>query len=568
MEHVSEMSRTEIPLDATTTVASPLAPDSENSPQESDASVLESSGVSKEGSAPKLQQITNIEEFKPQSETKTYVYSMKELMKISKVVSQSAQSGATANLPKKSFWRLTSRHPDIRQVESAGGNGNGHKNDGNSRGQDSGNEKKGHRNRNSRNGRRGSKFSKGEKPFVEEKDIKVNNDELLALEEEIKPTGNSITDFENWRAKMKELERKKKGIASKNSTGSQERPPLTNNSSSISDFFNLKRESSSNFEELEPQGTSSENMKGSHSRFSSFFNSTPPPGLSGAQSTVAKPPTPKEEDARPAAGSRILSFFDKMDSQKHAASSVEPNIQMAEQISQTKAAPVHEQTNSHFFQGLLNRGKASPGNTERNNSNREASGPSALISPNTIPTSKVAEQPKEQAARSPAGPPGLSKLPPNKHVMSSQPQPGFLTGMPPNVYSSNSQPMGAPPSGFQHFQMPLPGVAVPQQFFANPRQTGDFTGSQQKDDNSSRPSNMQIPYMPNPRGIPPPGIPPMHMMPPGISQDMPLPMNGMMPPPSFYLSQGPSFGQFNNPPMPQNGMVGQPQSQNLPPRKG
>ncbi|CUS21360.1 LAQU0S03e00782g1_1 [Lachancea quebecensis] len=568
MDSGSEMSRTEIPLDAADSAASPLGSISGNSSQESEATVPENSGVSKEGSAPKLQQITNIEEFKPQSETKKYVYSMKELMKISKMVSESAKSGATANLPKKSFWRLTSRHPEIRQVESTGGNGNGHKNDGSSRGQDSGSEKKGHRARNSRNGRRGSKFSKGEKPFVEEKDIKVNNDELLALEEEIKPTGNSITDFENWRAKMKELERKKKGIASKSSTGGQDRPPLTNNSSSISDFFNLKKESSSTFEELEPQGTPSENMKGSHSRFSSFFNSTPSPGLSGAQSTVAKPPTPREEDARPAAGSRILSFFDKMDSQKYAATSVEPSVQAAEQVPQAKAAPVHEQTNNHFFQGLLNKGKASPGNTERNTINRETNGPSVVMTSNTIPTSKVTEKPKEQTARSPAGPPGLSKLPPSKHVMSSQPQPGFLAGMPPNVYSSNSQPMGAPPSGFQHFQMPLPGVAVPQQFFASQRQTGDFAGSQQKDDNSSRPPNMQIPYMPNPRGIPPPGIPPMHMMPPGISQDIPLPMNGMMPPPGFYPSQGPSFGQFSNMPMPQNGMVGQPQSQNLPPRKG
>ncbi|SCV02160.1 LANO_0F15610g1_1 [Lachancea nothofagi CBS 11611] len=509
--------------------------------------------------------MSNIEQYKPASTFKTHLYTMNELLEISKSVNGASPLSVGVNLPKKSFWRLTSRHPDIRQSESTATNGSGNKSNSSFKSQDFNGEKKNQRTKNTKSTRRGSKFAKGDKQYVEEKDIKVNNDELLALEEEIKPTGNSITDFENWRSKMKELERKKKGQTSNGHTEGAERPSLHNNGSSLSDFFNLKRESSSTFEELEPQDTS-ETSKGSYSRFSSFFNSGSAPDINEA--ALAQPPTPKEAETRPAAGSRILSFFDNMESRKTAP---EQAPQQNTPVQHVQVPPVQEQTNSHFFQDLLNKGKLPSAShvSERRVASDNSAAANSPVLQTAAPNSTIGtDQLKARESQTNRGPPGLSKIPNTKPVMSPTAQPGFPMGVPMNLYHQNAQPMSRPPAGYQHFQMPPPGVAMPQPYFGNQRQAGDFSATEQKEESGSRPPNVQLPFIPGPHNMPPPGFPPMHGMPPGISQDMPITMNNMIPfPPGFFPPHGPSLPQFGNQPIPPAALNGQPQRQGMPPRK-
>ncbi|SCU86037.1 LAME_0D04236g1_1 [Lachancea meyersii CBS 8951] len=506
------------------------------------------------------EKIPNIEDFRPLCTSKSHVYTMHELMEIAKSVSGTSQATLSVHIPKKSFWRLTNRHPDLRQSELNNNTGNGHKNNSGFRLQDFNGDKKNHRTKNARNAKRGGKFAKGDKPYVEEKDVQVNNDELLALEEEIKPTGNSITDFENWRKKMKELERQKKGQSTNNSSDNIERPSLANNGSSISDFFNLNRQSSSNFEELEPQD-SLESSKGSHSRFSSFFNAAGPAGTKNESfSTLAQPPTPKDSESRPAAGSRILSFFDNMESRKTAAEQTPQ--QSTASIPSVSPPPVQEQTNSHFFQGLLNRGKvsSSPKSEDRQFS---ASDSAVAGAPATIPYSPSGnDQSRTQEPQRSRAPPGLSKIPGNNPMIPPQGPPGYPMGIPMNMFGQNAQPMSQPPAAFQQFHMPPPGVAMHQPFFNNQRQTGE------RDEKNIRTLKMQLPFIPGPPNMPPPGFPSMHGMPPGISQDMPMPMNNMMPPPpGFFTSQGPSIPQHGNQKMHQHAPNGQEQQQGMRPRE-
>ncbi|SCU86814.1 LAFA_0E03202g1_1 [Lachancea sp. 'fantastica'] len=482
-----------------------------------------------------------IEQFKPLNGTKAHVYTMHELLEIGNSVPDLSHVLPNLHIPKKSFWRLTNRHPDIRQSEMGASTGNGHKNGSNFRVQEFGAEKKNHRTKNTRNAKRGSKFAKGDKPYLEEKDVQVNNDDLLALEEKIKPTGNSITDFENWRKKMKELEGQKKGHSANGSSDAIERPTLSNNGSSISDFFNLNRQSSSNFEELEPEQESLESAKtSSHSRFSSFFNTGPAASKNESSSMLAQPPTPKETEAKSGAGSRILSFFDNMEATKGAAEKQpQPN---AASIPSAPTPPVQEQTNSHFFQGLLNRGKVSP--SPKPDDRRASNDNIASKARAPLPYSPSGgEQPKAQDHQRARAPPGLSTMPGNGPIVSPQGPSGYPMGMSMNMYSQ-TPPMAQPPAGFQQFQMPPPGVGMPQPFFNNQGQTGE------KDNKAIRPPNMQLPFIPGPHNIPPPGFAPMHGMPrPNMPQDMPLSVNNMMPPPPGFFGQGASIPPYGNPQM-------------------
>ena len=98
------------------------------------------------------------------------------------------------------------------------------------------------------NTRKGNKFNS-----KNEHDNEINaNKELLALEKQLEPTGNSMADFEAWKTKMKELEQKNKGISSggsgssgidkdQTSQSSTLKPIFTTTSSSISEFLKLSK---------------------------------------------------------------------------------------------------------------------------------------------------------------------------------------------------------------------------------------------------------------------------------------------------------------------------------------
>ncbi|CEP63157.1 Eap1p LALA0_S07e03686g [Lachancea lanzarotensis] len=500
-----------------------------------------------------------IEEFKPLNSTKSHLYTMQELVEIGKSLSDQSQVSLSVHIPKKSFWRLTNRHPDRRQSEVGASMGNGHKNGSTFRMPESNAEKKNHRAKNTRNAKRGSKFAKGDKPYLEEKDVQVNNDDLLALEEKIKPTGNSITDFENWRKKMKELEGQKRGPSTNSSSDAIERPTLSNNGSSISDFFNLNRQSSSNFEELEPDQETLESAKtSSHSRFSSFFNTGTAASKNESSSTLAQPPTPKEAEAKSNAGSRILSFFDNMETEKGAAEQLPQH--KTSSTSSVSSPPVQEQTNNHFFQGLLNRGKASP--SPKADDARASNDSVATKARATVPYSTPGgEQSKVQEHQRARAPPGLSSIPGNAPVAPNQGPSGYHMGMSMNTYSQNP-PMAQPPTGFQQFQMPPPGVGVPQPFFTNQGQASE------KGNKVFRPPNMQLPFIPGPHNMPPPGFGPMHgMPPPNMSQEMPLPINNMMAPPPGFFNQGGPIPPYGNPQIAPHALNGNVQQQGMRPRE-
>lgn len=520
-------------------------------------------------------------DYKPNETEKQYVYSVNELLDLSRSVPQTLTDEITSKLPKKNFWRLTNRYPDQNNNKSHTYKST----DGNF-------DRKNHRNRGNRNNgnRRNSKFSKGDKQYVEEKDVEVNNDDLLALEEEIHPTGNSISDFENWRAKMKELERRKKGLPPLDSTDAPiERPGLGKNTSSISDFFNLKKEDSSLFEELEPADRRSDTPKGSSSRFSSFFHSASSSSNSIVQEkVVAQPPTPKQDDARPAAGSRILSFFSNEKSETDGSNNSTPQprmvknitpmgnqsnttIQESPAIAQVPAAPVQIQSNDNFFQNLLSKGKPDEGvpqlkeqqspeqemkQLEGNRQFRRTKSDVSVPSPSTQSQS----QPRQNGSR------GVSRPQQNQQqqLPLTQQQGRFAMGsqmpVPPHMIPPMGQGIPMPPPGFTGFQGPpppgIPGQRV-QQFFGNQQpQQGKQTRNDQplSHGNVSRErqrQQRQVPpqFMPAPGGMPPPGFPLMQP-PPGFSPNMPVVPNGMAPPQGFFPPQPPvSFLQFGHPQM-------------------
>lgn len=284
-------------------------------------------------------------DYKPKlSVNKKYVYSINELISISRQLPAGYAEGIVAYLPKKKFWRLNHRQPEhAGQSKSMGRRGSNKGLNGSGSGKglsgDENNvfEKKGHKGKYARtsNGKKSNKFGKHDRgAYLEEKDVAVNNDDLQALEEEFEPTGNSMADFESWKAKMKEMERKKKGLPPIDQSTSS-KPSLTKTSSSISDFLGLNRVNSDGvannmeFQDIYKKAADDNNTiykeaqiesaKGSYSRFSSFFaQSSSSSSLPTEKNTnVESEPlnvqntesAPNSQNPQVPGGSRLLSFF-------------------------------------------------------------------------------------------------------------------------------------------------------------------------------------------------------------------------------------------------------------------
>ncbi|CAR29159.1 hypothetical protein ZYGR_0Z00800 [Zygosaccharomyces rouxii] len=284
---------------------------------------------------------------------KQNVYSINELISISKQLPEGLVEEIVFTLPKKKFWRLNHKQPDhANQGKPMGHRGsnkglNGSSNGKGFSGEDTNSlfEKKGNKGKYSRmaNGKKNGKFVKHERSgFMEEKDINVNHDDLQALEEEFEPTGNSMADFESWKAKMKEMERRKKGLPPAESSGNS-KPSLSATSSSISDFLGLNKiQNDTATNPAQPESIETEKSlddeinnlnkdlhsdsgKGSYSRFSSFFtqsssssslptmrNSHDPENLANknSHSNIGES-TPNSRNPSVPGGSKLLSFFNK-----------------------------------------------------------------------------------------------------------------------------------------------------------------------------------------------------------------------------------------------------------------
>ncbi|GAV55449.1 hypothetical protein ZYGR_0AV00800 [Zygosaccharomyces rouxii] len=290
----------------------------------------------------------------PMTLNKQNIYSINELILISKQLPEGHVEEIVFTLPKRKFWRLNHKQPEHgNQGKTMGHRGsnkglNGSVSGKGFSGDDTNSlfEKKGNKGKYSRmtNGKRNGKFIKHERNgFMEEKDVTVNHDDLQALEEEFEPTGNSMADFESWKAKMKEMERRKKGLPAIEPSVSS-KPSLSTTSSSISDFLGLNKiqnDTATNQPQLESieseKGNSddengnlnkeshSDSAKGSYSRFSSFFtqssSSSSLPTLGNTQESenpanknsqnTLDDSTPNSRNPSVPGGSKLLSFFNK-----------------------------------------------------------------------------------------------------------------------------------------------------------------------------------------------------------------------------------------------------------------
>lgn len=516
----------------------------------------------RDNNAPQLPPYTA--DYKPKDcINKKHVYSINELLSISKQIPEGASEEIVNSLPKKKFWRLNRRYSDHGNHTKGLGHRNGRGFNAGVNSRPTSNEEGVFERRNSKSKgtrpKRGNKHGKNDKNgfLLEEKDIAVNNEDLLALEGEFEPTGNSMADFETWKAKMKEMELKKKGLIGNDVVRTDPVPEVSITSSSISDFLKLntkKAESTADISNspkdvnprsdkvgIEKREGQTESSAGASSRFSSFFNNS--------ASSVSLPPKPtevskeqtvnnnSESTSSVSSGSRLMSFFNK-DQERREQTPVYPNnsneqpkfmppppglarqdeakgqhtlpAQFAMPPMQG-ARPQQSQTNNAFFQGLLNKGKLSD---------------SPVSTPPGIPVPNNAPPLLNQAQRLGQGPPRNVGVPP-----------GFCIGMPP--------PGFGPPMQGGSIQGPnrLPMMTNV------PKESGSSESSVKKKgpQQQSLPQR-QMPMQPGmypqfvPGMAPPPGFPLMQGMPQGFNPNMFPPSNGMMP------SNGQQF--FPQPPLP------------------
>lgn len=513
-------------------------------------------------------------DYKPEvSSKKRHLYSINELLAFSRELPAATSEEVINSLPKKKFWRLNRRFSD----HQAHGKNVGHKNAkniGSNRpvsNDDMPFERRNNKNKGARatHPKRGSRFSKNE-DLMEEKDIAVNNDDLLALEEEFEPTGNSMADFEMWKAKMREMERKKKGLPANDTNELQEPiPAVSTTSSSISDFLKLSNKitepdaarsqsipdlkASTDKESMQKHDTPTEPVVGTSSRFSSFFtnstSSVSSPYLKPAEPELASNSTHKnpEVTSSKTSGSRLMSFFNKEQNvggeapvfvnspkeqpkfmpppgfppQNKAKEQQEmpPTMPPMQQIPQQIPQQIQQQqplTNNAFFQGLLNKGKVG-------GSTLPAGPPPGVAMPSNGPhISQQGQRHRQTAQQAGVGvPPGFN--------MGMHP-PGFVSpmqggpvqvpnGMPmanSTKNSNNGNQSNKPQQPLQQRQPPLQPGMLPQQF------------------------------------VPPPGFPSMQSIPPNFNPNMYIPSNGMMPPngQQFFPPVPPPNGVMNFPPFP------------------
>lgn len=412
--------------------------------------------------------------YKPDNSGKQHIYSIDELLGLSKSIPEKLIIAVSSELPKKSFWRLSSK-------TSESGIGNHHRHNQRMHNNES-YERKHQRGRNNK----GNSNRRNSKKYIEEKDVEVNNDELLKLEEQMLPTGNSIADFENWRAKMKELERKRKGLPQLESSEIEKSEPLAS-ANSLSDFFNLKKEDNKTFEELESLENLSATQKCSSSRFSSFFNNSSNAAPDKISNDIHL--TSQKTETVPTPGSRLMSLFNK-ETVNEQHSEIRTAV-LNEKIKDTTDSPVISDNSSQFLEGLLNKNKSKHITTQ--NSQNDP------VSHNNLPTTDSLMG---------NAPPGLSK-------QFSQVPPHFHMTMP----SMNPQ-VNIPHGNFPNFHMPPPGMFnIPQ----NKNQQND--------------KNLQRQFLP-----PLPGFNHIQGHPIGFTPNMPMPPNGIMPSPhqGFHASHPPA----------------------------
>lgn len=474
----------------------------------------------------------------PISLNKQNIYSINELISISKQLPEGHVEETVFTLPKKKFWRLNHKQPDHgnqgktagQRASNKGLNGSGSIKGFPGEDTNSLFEKKGNKGKYSKmaNGKKNGKFVKHERNgFMEEKDVTVNHDDLQALEEEFEPTGNSMADFESWKAKMKEMERRKKGLPSSEPSGSS-KPSLSTTSSSISDFLGLNKSSrdpatnQSQLESIESEKRSpgdenstlnkeshSDSSKGSYSRFSSFFtqssssSSLPAMGNTNesenatnrnTQATVGES-TPDSRNPSVPGGSKLLSFFNKEASTpKTSRNQASLNTQDVRQnpVNSSVVSPsqLHGQVSPQAPIHLLDQRLQQDPHQQRQQQGviPPPSLPSSSIAPNQLQTNNAFFQNllskgdlQNQKRNQPPGPPpgvmlpsgGQSNIPLGQQPPGIPPQGGQL---PTGMSMSAPFPMGIPPGPGAFPPGPPPGGQAGVPLGVQPPGTGHPAG--------------------------------------------------------------------------------------------
>lgn len=547
------------------------------------------------------------------SVNKKYVYSINEMVSISRQLPAGYADGIVAYLPKRKFWRLSHKQPDHgsqgKSVSHRGSNKglNGSANGKNLSGDDNnGFEKKGNKGKYARtpNGKKAGKFGKHDRgSYMEEKDISVNNDDLQALEEEFQPTGNSMADFESWKAKMKEMERRKKGLPPLDQTASS-KPSLTKTSSSISDFLGLNRVNNDSVTngvtELQETYKKSadddnafykegkvESAKGSYSRFSSFFaqsSSSSSLPIEKSPNTESEPlakqnhgtanaSAPNPQNSHVPGGSRLLSFFKNeantpresqsqhsLNNQEMRQSPTDPPIASSHSplgSRTTRGFHVSHDSNGSHRQHDLPQQEQHP-ISQPSLPSHQMRAPDQLQTNNAFFQGLLNKGELHNNDRNPPGPPPGVMLPPagqRRFPMGQQPSPP-QGGHSISMGMSRAFPMGMPP-GAGGFPAPQPPAGIQPNGAPT---VGQSRGSRSMNKNSNNASRRNTPSA-NSNGAPTEGTGPHRSQPPPPSFQpgmVPPPFIPNMAPPGFPMMP-PNFNPMYMPP--QGGLMPPPAGQ-------
>lgn len=542
----------------------------------------------------------DITEFKPVNTSKEHVYSINELLELSKEIPKHTIESISSMLPKKKFWRLYQKHSEPRSGnnKTRGTDNSFDKKNAKGKGQKLSNTKK-----------FGNKFGRNDRSgYVEENDINTNNDDLIALEEEIGSAPNSMMDFEAWKAKMKEMERKKKGLGgsvdSINPTGgdipSRSSSALNHNhiseagTNSISEFLNISSSKivSNPENELSLQGDDTEiqmnnspdvaveneistressttdltqideNRKGGSSRFSSFFSTTSKsktkdvgPITESHPNVTTADSSPVKQQGSSTGGSRLMSFFDNKE--KNVSSNLQlnssnssPKLSMLSSKKEENAnqgnmrmEPLNSSMHPHIDNHNITRQGQNMPPINRQDSDRQHTAPTQIMPGMVFPPNPQNNSAFFQDL--------LSKGKTNDHIRSSMPPPGLMHpgsgNNSSNMGNQRMMPMGMPPPGYPMGMPPpnmMPGPGM-HGFPLNNRgqPLGQIPQSKPADSKDGNIDNLQRGNNVNMKGPqfmqnmpPPPGFAPLPNIPMGFPSGQFPP--GMGPPPMNQTNFG------------------------------
>ncbi|SMN19353.1 similar to Saccharomyces cerevisiae YKL204W EAP1 eIF4E-associated protein, competes with eIF4G for binding to eIF4E [Maudiozyma saulgeensis] len=535
--------------------------------------------------------IESIVDYKPDTSTgsKIYVYSINELLDITKNIPKEYIEEKAETLPKRKFWRLYQRFPDngnhksnFRNNQNNNSNNSSNNNNNNNNNKSrtysndaNSNERRNH-NRN-KNGKNSNSHVNGPgNKKKSNKSMALTSDEL-EFDANFESSGNAIADFEAWKSQMKEMERQKKfGGANSTSSSSSMGQNITPNSnrndnstigtnkpsnaqsSIISDFLNLSRNNNTN------SHMNTGNIIGSESSNTTTTTGTAATTTSTQNITVESTTMEQQHTSN---GS--------INTKAETASAGPSESKLPADLSRSSSSRF-----TSFFSNASSSSSSKPLDTQLKNSNSNEQ--------QETQSSKQVQPPKQPVMQQQNQPAGSSRLmgffnkpsPPNQNI-SPEAQQGSLQSSKVSPTAQQPGPQQQPQQQMpMNLQMQLPPQPVGMQpgnnmFFQNllnkNKKAEDGNQIQQNNGNQKNAQFNQMQMPPPGMGGPPMGHP-VQVLPPGLNNfnnkdkkgkndnapngTMQMPPHMGMPPP--HMMQG----NFNMPPPP--GFPGfPPQGQNF-----